>query len=919
MSVDKISETLQIIKNDKAREDYFFEKLSVAPNPLEWLIPLKEAGYFNPEKNMLPYWNVLGALENMSRKNELTPNNEVSKILKGIVDAIINKDGQRVVNCRTDLSILRIVSYLPIEFISSDHIRFFKEILASNSRPALYDYEIGNSLLPKLIKENREDFILELLNVILHYEKSDNELACEFVSLIDSYYLKEILKKNGYGIEKTCGINAAKIGIRKISEILEKDNTQFNIIWIRTIENHEQTRFTDRYECILVHFVRDMLEKAEPKQIRTQIKELLHNKHNILKRLAYHLINHHYDSLHDLFWGLTANPLNNIMVKHEIYKLFEMNCKIFDDKQIKKAIQWIESEDFSLLEEKLDSPEKKEIYRARDKKEWLQSLLNSEHREIHELYEKYSLIYDSEIEHPGFDVWSSGAHIVEYVSPVDENELKRLNNKEMASFINSYKEEEDTWQNDFKCVNFASSLTNLVFNNPEQYSVDLKPFLSIPQKYQYAILQGFKNAKRENKHFECDQLLQFIKDLITRDNFFSSENDYCDLIAGEVSLFIWEGTQNNRPSFSVDSLYKVEEIILIFLENVSPAQKLMFGDFFMMVLNSPRGQVLMTAISYSLYLASLRNENPENKWVKSIKLKFTDLVKKENPELEFSIVIGWYFENLCFLDSEWVFDNFDKIFIIDNDKHWEAAFSGYMVWMRAVSEKTYKLFRDKGHYQKSFSFHFSDNRVTGKVAQSVAVGYLAGWDDVSDDGGLLCKMLKLENTKYMSELVWFIWSFRNQDNIEKEAREKIKILWGEIVKILERDLNNNEYRSIASGLGKWLVLFDVIDENIFDLLQRVTVKCLGEDTNAAYFIEYLLNHVEKTPDRVGDLYLDILNNGNYPQYKDLDIFAIVQGLYKCEEKEKADRICNLYNQKGIYFLRDIFELYNKKDSEKMDS
>jgi hypothetical protein len=36
-------------------------------------------------------------------------------------------------------------------------------------------------------------------------------------------------------------------------------------------------------------------------------------------------------------------------------------------------------------------------------------------------------------------------------------------------------------------------------------------------------------------------------------------------------------------------------------------------------------------------------------------------------------------------------------------------------------------------------------------------------------------------------------------------------------------------------------------------------------------------------------------------------------LYENKEKEIADKICNLYGEKGYLFLKDIYKKYNKKD------
>ena len=71
MSEDKITKTLQLIKNDKSLEGHFFNKLAVSSKPLEWLVPLRNADYFaqktqtprvSNKKGYIPHWNILDAL-----------------------------------------------------------------------------------------------------------------------------------------------------------------------------------------------------------------------------------------------------------------------------------------------------------------------------------------------------------------------------------------------------------------------------------------------------------------------------------------------------------------------------------------------------------------------------------------------------------------------------------------------------------------------------------------------------------------------------------------------------------------------------------------------------------------------------------------------------------------------------------------
>jgi len=924
MSTDKITSILQKIRNDRALEDHFFARLATASKPLEWLVPLLNAGYFEPDKNprpeqtpdkkgyYIPHWSILGALENMAIQNEEAPNDGVSKRLLEIVDRIIayREDGKRIENYRTDWMLLRIISHLPMKYIGNQHIEFVQNALRPSMGTSLLEHEIGRLFLPKLIKEEAIALIVRLLDVILHYRKSGDKHSSEYISVIDQYYLREILDRNKKDIAELCAVEAANVGISKIREILNEDNSQFNYVWIPTIEDHEQTRLTDRYECQLVRFVRDMLEGADPSEIAPIVKDALGEEHSILKRLAYHVINRRYGALSYLLWSIPGNPIDTLTM-HELYELFKTHCKSFSHDQIKTILDWVETQEFYIPDDVSDITEKQESIRAYYKKEWLLSLLDCGDKEVIRLYREYNSINDARIEHPGFHYWSSGVGWVRDVSPINEDEFKKKTNAEIAAFINAYRAEEDqiSWD-DFTRVNLASSVRAFVSNDPVRFSAgDLTPFLSVPRKYQYEFLRGFEEAWRNDKDFDWSGLLPFMKSLIEETSFWSDQktegysNDYNRWIVNTIADLIQEGTKNDRHAFSPSLLPIAEEILLLLLKETR-GEMLMMIDLITSVLNASKGKVFIAAINYSLRYARLHCQDTTDRWVNSVESDFTTRLDKEKePGLEFSTVVGWYLPYLSYLNREWVINNINRIFDLDSDKHWEAAFVGHIVQTSTVHEDLYELLRDNGHYEKAISWPFADGHAMDKLVQNIAIGYLAGWDSLEDANGLLNKLLQTDNPRLISELVDFMWLFR--DRADEEIKGKVKPLWKAIIEEIGPNLKRGEYRSIASRLGKWLSLVDAIDDDIYELL-LISMENMEERRGSGFLIEYLLKHVKKTPEKVGNLYLTMLNAGTCPDYRKEDIAAIVQALYDSKETEKANRICNIYFSKGFEFLSETF-------------
>lgn len=923
MSTDKIKSTLQTIKNDKSLEDHFFKKLAEANNPLEWLIPLRDAGYFAPKNNpkpqevsgkkgyyTVPYWNILAALKNMAEKNEGKPDDEVSKILSEIVDGIITyrENGKRIDNYVTDWKLLEVIAHFSIKYIGTQHIQFIKDALHPGIGTSLLDHEIGNLFLTKLIREKASDLIIKLLDVILHYSKLERGDIREYISVITPYYLKETLDNNKKRISEICAVEAANVAITKMREIVKEDKSQFNFVWLPTIEDHEQTRFPDRYDCQIVHFVRDMLEAANPKEIEHIVKDMLGEEHSIFKRLAYHLINHHYNALAHLFWSIHHNPLN-VLTSHELYELFKAHSKRFDETQIGIVLDWIETQNLYLVDEVISDPGKKKSHEAYYRKEWLLALLDSGNAEVKRRYEEYDAINAAPYDHPGFHYWSSGVDWVKDVSPIDEDAFKKKTNDEIAAYINSYKEAGETSWKNFTRVDLVSAIRRFVSKDPIRFSTNLTPFLSVNRAYQQAFLRGFEEAWRNNKDFDWNELLPFMKQIIESESFWSEEkkegeDDYNRWIADSIADLIEEGTKDDKHAFSPELLPIAEQIVLFLLKNVKSDMSIT-NDLVTSVLNSSKGRVFIAAISYSLRYARLYCRDKGERWVESIKAEFTKrLDKTKEPSLEFSIVVGWHIPYLTYLDKQWVISNFNRIFDLESNKHWEAAFIGYIVMTPTVYEEVYQLLLDNGHYEKGLSFSFSEKHAADKLVQNITLGYLAGWDDLANTNGLLCKLFKTDNMAYISEIVTFMWGLR--DKIDEGLRRKVKPLWKAVIDKVAPNLEKDEYRTIASNLGKWLSLVDTIDDDVYKWLQ-ISAEAIGANSDSVFFIEYLRKHVIRTPTLVGNLYLKMLNSGTYPYYKGEDILAIVQSLYDSSERETADRICNIYFSKGLEFLRETFE------------
>ncbi|CAG1006238.1 hypothetical protein METP3_03793 [Methanosarcinales archaeon] len=909
---ERADRIFQIIKNDKPQENYFFKKLASSNNPFPWLKPLIEKEYFNP-RSIILNWNILGYLENVAIQNATKPSDEITGLLLDIINSISNyrnETSERSENYRTDWFMIKIIFLLPIEKITKEHIEFIGTALKSKWNKTIVSAEISRLILPKLTDNEAIELILKLMDVILGYQKINEETTDKYISVMDEHWLNEVLKNYTEAIAELCGIEAADIALNKIIAITNEDKFQF---WIPAIEDHIQTGFPEQYECQLVHFVRDIFELSKPDQIKEKIKDLLIKEHPIFKRIVLHIINYHYKYLNELFWNWKSNPLDEVTLKHELYELLKANCSSFSKEQIKKVLVWIESKTYYISNETKDNEEISEKKLAYRKKEWLSALLETKDPDVISSFEKYQEINPAELDHPGFDTWIESW--TGTISPIENVELLNKSNEDIVEYINNYKEEEEGWKKPSK-EGLSESLRNCVSENPEKFANDMMPFLRVQRLYQHALLWGLSEAWRAMKDFPWESILNFMSRIVESDDFWSENYregsyNYRNWIISQIADLIGDGIKNDKHAFDAKLLPQAEKILLLLAEKTESDLSLM-NDLVTSVLNSSKGKIFSAIVNYSFRYAQLLKSDQEERWIEAIKGDFDKrLDRKIEPSLEFSVILGEYLKYLFYLDKKWVINNINRIFLKDDDIHWKASFTGYLFYSSTVHKDIYFLLRENGHYIKALQTEFSDVHITERLVQHICIGYIEDWEKLDDSASLIFKIITNRNINHLSAIVSYFGML--PDKLTDKIKTKIKPIWKVLFELLMQSEGNLEYQKTISNLSKWLSLIDEIDEQILEWL-KLSAKYIEADFNTDFFVESLLKHAAKTPEKVGEIYLEMLNEGTYPYNEIENIQEIVRILYDHGQKESADRICNLYGAKDFDFLKTIFENHKNEDS-----
>ena len=927
---DTIQKALALIQLDESQKDHLFQRLAKTSNPSPWLEPLFQNNFFDPSKNplpeedplqkgffKLPRWSVLGYLENVSLQNYRNPDDKITDRLVDIVDSIAaykNSARERIDNYITDLTLVKVIFSLPCERIKKSHIGFIDSALKTKWSNTLLAVEIGKTAIPRLVEGIKKELLLQLINVILQYQKKRDD---EYVSILDDYWLNEILTKNKPRIAQLCGVEAAEVGIQKMSVIIHESATAFNNIWIPTVEDSKEVHFRDRYEYQLIAFVRDMFVFSEGKNLKEAISHLIFSdEHVIFRRIALYVTNHHFKYLKGLFWRWEGhgNPLDDSLTKPELYGILHSNAASFSKEEIAKVLNWIETKDYETRFKK-DEKETNVKAIAYRKKEWLSALIETKDPEVMASYKKYDEIAPGEVKHPGIlfhmeTSWGK-APTTDYIK-YQRGLLEKTNNIEIATYLNDFKQVGNAWEG-FSPDDLANTFRDCVKEYPDKFSKGLEPFLKALPIYQSALIGGLCEAWKNNKLFNWKEIFDFIYLLIESDSFWSQTGEGNNRrvygIVTQIADLIIEGTKDDRHAFDSELLPTSEKILIaIAIKTKSDLPEM--HDLVTSVLNSTQGRIFDAMMSHSLrYYRLIKNKSGVN-WASSIKNDFTNRLNGTvERSVEFSLTLGKYLPALYYhLDKKWIGDNIDYIFPMDNTEHWEAAIKGYLFYSRSLYVELYSLLKKKGHYDKAFTSDFSDTHINERVVDHICVAYLNDLEKLEDTGSLISRLVNSKNIKQVSDLISFLWMLRNE--LDEAARVKIKPLWRGVHARLFASIDQLESQKAASDLLKWLSLADTIDGEIFEWL-NVSVKYVEANYNSPFFIEYLLSHAKETPDLVGKIYLRMLASGIYPTYDHKNIRQLVETLYDRGQKVIADSIHNSYLGIGDGFLSDIYQKHNE--------
>jgi hypothetical protein len=915
---EPIMKSLKNIFETESRYVYFFSNLK----SIEWLQTLFDEGYFdgklNPEPILkdddpnlvsIPYWSILNYLEHVSQINAQNPNDEISALLVSIINIIVSyrkPDGNRIENFRTDSSIFKIICNLPGSQITKTHLDFVESTFDSKWE-GLIGYDFGE-LIDRLLLLANKELLLNSISILLKFKIDETKPFDKISSIFRDYDFGRIISEYKEKLIPDFGKEIMELSIRKIKEIINIDISSFNGLTIPTIEEHSQTMSPEKYECQLVYLVRDCIEKLPAENIREILIGMLNEEHPIFKRIALHVIRERYSEFSDLFWNWNENPLAIPLIKHELYELLKQNAKEFTDEKIELVLNWIESKQYYTVEDFNGDAEQMNKVNAYRKKEWISSLLDTGNELVLQKFEELDAINNSVVDHPGFDSWFSSSYGT--ISPLSHEEVEQKSIEELIVFTKDYLKEKHDFMGD-SAEGLSFIISSAVSNNFLKYISDCNALIEAPYIILYAWMNGLNDVLRDEKDITT------LTEVFTISNEIFSKQEFWEIYNGEDRYSKWfvssflrfvDALVSNDSINLLESDLEMIKTILFEIHKNDNSKVDDFNDLPNTVLNNTKGKIYSSLFGLSLRKARMEQKE-EERWDVDIKGLITSEISSGAENSLLFCVLGQYLPNICFLDANWLKQYYPVIFSWNNPINWHAIMTGYLYFHKRHNSELFGLLCANDDYELAIidSYKFKESAITNIVNQ-LCGAYLKELEGFSIESPLMQSLISSNNKSIISSYTYFFWS--PNETIPEKYIEKIKVFWKSVFDH-SKELKNPEIDKLKlSGGFKWLKAFNEIDEELYKWLMLAAPHL--EQTDKYFAFENLQKHVNMSPEKVGNILVEIFNHGIAYDISRGKIATMVQVLYDNGLKEIADKICNMHGEKGIHFLRDVFERNNKK-------
>ena len=287
---EKEKKVIALIDQDASHSNYFFNRVK----DLKWFYPLKERGFFLPERIPLSergdflFWNILDYLERVSE--HVAKNQKFGKELIEIINNIVrfSQNKKRINNEYIWWYCVKILNNIPsniiTENLNTDKFNLWLSAWTENSMGSnLTIVDISGKLLLKFLSDDTTiEYAEAIIDTITRIKPGGKISALtrkdDAVLYWDSFWIKDAFSRHHNLIGQKCSIKAVSGIADKLKKVLEyKQKTNYVNIELGSdvyridvsrcpaegIKGDEIEFINSQYECVVRQFSQDQLKDVD--------------------------------------------------------------------------------------------------------------------------------------------------------------------------------------------------------------------------------------------------------------------------------------------------------------------------------------------------------------------------------------------------------------------------------------------------------------------------------------------------------------------------------------------------------------------------------------------------------------------------------------------------------------------------------
>lgn len=501
---------------------------------------------------------------------------------------------------------------------------------------------------------------------------------------------------------------------------------------------------------------------------------------------------------------------------------------------------------------------------------------------------------------------------------ISADELLLKNNEDILAYIQDFNPNAQT---DKRVIDeFGKTLGEAIKKEPQRFSDEMTMFVNVHNICLFHILYAFTEALKAQKIFNLQKVFGFCNECIANkiisSNLQSSESTSSDLTIKSLTGLLFEWMQSIPNKLDFNLLPEAKKIILNLARDIKPVEDFSLKNISVPYysLSSTAGFIIRALIDYTILKA--KNDKAKNGisiWEDDVKLNYEDMFEK--GIIDSYIITGWYFNQLWYLDKDWLIKILNKIYKSE-DRLWLAFLRGYVIGVPNTTKEKFDIIYP--HFKKAIekNIDHKDFHNNG-IIRFIIHFYFSSYSE-SNSENLILLLIKNLNPKQNLDLINLIVQQNNKYKAleikdKNVFEEKILIIWSNLAEKY-KDIQSPDEQMVIRKLHMFICFTPILNETYTKLI--VLSAKIFKDTNFHFnnFIEKLKNLKSIGEPKITVKFLSqILDSIIYPvgmtQEECQSMIQLTTFLYENEQVLIANNLCNKIAMLGEKCLVDIYNKY----------